>query len=188
MARDVSRPLGHVVHIERLEGHGVKLWLDGMRVKSLRGWSLVEETRPPSVLTLTINTDQIVWGAPDGIHWCDVSTKGRRTPSGKYACETCGESWPCSAMPPGPIDGGQAWRAPAAAALEAPGSLLCDCGDRDGAPIGKVKLEIDHHCDCAAVAAAAQVLGDGTKTRHADDCYCGGRMLTVDRVSDAPLG
>lgn len=83
-----------MVHIERLEGHGVKLWLDGMRVKSLRGWSLVEETRPPSVLTLTINTDQIVWGSPE--HYCDPGRDARKTPSGKNACQVCGEAWPCS--------------------------------------------------------------------------------------------
>jgi hypothetical protein len=103
-------PLGHVVHIERNDGHGVKVWLDGVRIKSLSGWSLIENVQPPSVLTFTINTDEIVWGAPppsgaaepapfvdDGLeHHVVLGPSGRRTPSGKYACETCGEAWTCS--------------------------------------------------------------------------------------------
>jgi hypothetical protein len=98
--------VGHVVHIERLEGHGVRVWLDGVPVRKLIGWSLVEELRPPSTLTLTIKTDAIVWGPPtppapdfadDGLeHFVVTGPSGRRTPSGKYACQTCGEAWVCS--------------------------------------------------------------------------------------------
>lgn len=91
-----------MVHIERLPEHGVRVWLDGTQIKNLRAWSLTEEHRPPSVLTFTINTDEIVWGPPpagaaDDVHFVVVGPAGRVTPSGKRACETCGESWVCSA-------------------------------------------------------------------------------------------
>lgn len=29
-------------------------------------------------------------------HWCDPGPDGRVTPSGKRACQRCGEAWPCS--------------------------------------------------------------------------------------------
>lgn len=96
--------IGHVVHIQRLQGHGVVVWLDGVRIRKLVGWSLVEELRPPSTVTLTIKTDAIVWGPPGGAssevpleHYCDPGRGARKTPSGKNACEVCGEAWPCSA-------------------------------------------------------------------------------------------
>jgi hypothetical protein len=70
--------VGHVVHIERLGGHGVRVWLDGVPVRKLVGWSLVEELRPPSTLTFTVKTDAIVWGAPaEPEHYCDP---GRDSP------------------------------------------------------------------------------------------------------------
>jgi hypothetical protein len=102
----------HTVHVERLEGHGVKVWLDGMQIKALKSWSIVEELRPPSVLSFTISTDQVIWGAPeadpiappapapvvdDGLdHYVDTRLGGRTTPSGRRACEACGETWMCS--------------------------------------------------------------------------------------------
>jgi hypothetical protein len=100
---------GHRVHIDRLSEHGVRVWLDGMQLRALKSWSIMEELRPPSVLSFMISTDAVVWGAPpppaptapafvdDGReHYCDVSTAGATTPSGKRACQTCGEAWMCS--------------------------------------------------------------------------------------------
>lgn len=59
--------------------------------------------------------------------------------------------------------------------LEARGSLLCDCAHEDtcggSQPTNPVtKQPMDHHCDCSAVDAAATLLGDPKKTRHAAQC------------------
>jgi hypothetical protein len=98
---------GHRVHIERLPDHGVAIYLDGVRIKSLSSWSITEELRPPSVLTFKIGTDAVIWGAPapaasvvpvdDGRHhYVWMTADARTTPSGKRACQTCGEAWVCS--------------------------------------------------------------------------------------------
>lgn len=100
----------HVLNAERLPNGGVALWLDGMRIKGVQCWGLIEELREPSRLSVTVLVGEVVWGAPasavvgrgapfvdDGRHhvvW--TSFDGRTTPSGKRACQTCGEAWMCS--------------------------------------------------------------------------------------------
>lgn len=46
------------------------------------------------------------------------------------------------------------------------GTGLCDCDGSDDPP----NEGVDHHCDCAAVTAAASLLHAYTKTRHAGQC------------------
>ena len=82
----------------------------------------------------------------------------------------------------------------AAQRVERRGSLLCDCEGSDSEPTNPdTKARMDHHCDCAAVYAAAEMLGSGAATTHAAQCSCGvvaawtpepiegpGRSLTED--------
>jgi hypothetical protein len=102
-------------------GNGVRIWLDGVRVDGLLAWELREEARQQSRLTLEIAPADIIWGVPytavplaepapivdDGQHhFVSTFPGGAVTPSGKNACVTCGEAWPCStygrrgALPP----------------------------------------------------------------------------------------
>jgi hypothetical protein len=56
------------------------------------------------------------------------------------------------------------------------GEGLCTCADADDDPISiKTGEPMDHHCDCAAVEAAAAVLGSASLTRHHAECVCGPR-------------
>lgn len=64
-----------------------------------------------------------------------------------------------------------AGRAQAAADLEQPGSILCDCTYADSLPTNsRSGARMEHHCDCRAVEAAAVLLGAYTATRHAAEC------------------
>jgi hypothetical protein len=58
--------------------------------------------------------------------------------------------------------------------IEGPRSTgLCDCDDVDGDPISpRTGQTMDHHCDCLAVETAAVLLGDASKTQHANACSC----------------
>jgi hypothetical protein len=76
----------------------------------------------------------------------------------------------------------------AAEAIEAPGSLLCNgClpyEDPDEEPTNPVTGKpMDHHCECAAVLAAATILGSGSATVHARQCICNGPIVDLDRGS-----
>lgn len=70
--------------------------------------------------------------------------------------------------------------------LEARGSLLCDCDDRDGSsPTNpRTGVRMDHHCDCAAVTASAVVRRGESVTRHGRECGC----LVVDNSARESLG
>jgi hypothetical protein len=69
--------------------------------------------------------------------------------------------------------------------LEAPGSILCDCdaGSDDDPPTNpKTGARMDHHCDCMAVTAVAQLLGE-TKTIHYQQCdHYPGDWMEVSNV------
>lgn len=74
-------------------------------------------------------------------------------------------------------------RQQAAADVEGPGSQLCDCDDADSPPTNpRTGVLMDHHCDCAAVHAAATMLGGRySATKHARECVHGTQM---DRVAE----
>jgi hypothetical protein len=66
--------------------------------------------------------------------------------------------------------------------VERRGSLLCDCDGADSEPTNpSTRTRMDHHCDCQAVDAAAEMLGSGPATTHAAQCTCGGPT-----IGDAP--
>ncbi len=62
--------------------------------------------------------------------------------------------------------------------VERPDSMLCDCPPRDENPATNpdTGAAMDHHCDCAAVEAAATMLRSYSATRHGQQCIHGTSM------------
>lgn len=68
-------------------------------------------------------------------------------------------------------------RRQAAEAIERPDSALCDCPREDSTPTNPESgVEMDHHCDCAAVEAAAMMLRSYSATQHGQQCVHGTTM------------
>lgn len=76
----------------------------------------------------------------------------------------------------------------AVAAIEGPDSMLCDCPRDESTPTNpRTGAEMDHHCDCAAVRAAATMLRSYSATNHGQQCVHGTEMdyLYTERADHA---
>jgi hypothetical protein len=91
-----------------------------------------------------------------------------------YPCSMCVEHTTAQLGAASPLIAAQVLRE-AVERIERRGSLLCDCEGADSEPTNpSTHARMDHHCDCQAVDAAAEMLGSGAKTAHAAQCVCGG--------------
>jgi hypothetical protein len=128
-------------------------------------------------------TDEMLEAAMKAIHDMDCDDE---VCTGKWELSIEGRygRWARSAVEAvAPLIAAQALRS-AVARIERLGSVLCDCNTDSGneATNPDTKARMDHHCDCQAVMAAAEMLGSGRGTTHGSQCVCGGP--TVEQPCD----